>query len=234
MRAAPPWRCFAGALVVSLFDAALLALALGGVRPLLHDSRALALIVIWTLTSLALARVRSSPARDPAERGSESRAVLLALIALPLFTPALSALTERLGFALLPGGPLLHWSGVALSVLGLALRVAAIAQLGRRFSPRLAIQSEHTLETGGLYARVRHPGYLGALLANLGAALAFSSLTGIAMTVLLALAVRARVAGEERLLAARFGTAYQTYRDRTGALLPRVPRGGVASADTHS
>ncbi len=209
-----------GALVVSALDAALLALALGGPRALLREGRALALVALWTATSLLLAWIRPPRAHD-AERAPESPAVLLALVGLPLLTPALSAWTARLGVAVIAGGTALRWSGVALATLGLALRVAAIAQLGRRFSPRLSIESDHALETRGLYAWVRHPGYLGALAANLGAALAFASLVGVGLTLLLALAVRARVHPEERLLASRFGDEFEAYRRRTGALLPR-------------
>ena len=52
-----------------------------------------------------------------------------------------------------------------VSAAGLALRVSAMQQLGARFSPLVALQQQHTLETTGWYAHVRHPGYLGALMA---------------------------------------------------------------------
>lgn len=212
-----------GALVVTAIDAGLLALALGGVGALLGEPRALALIGLWAAASLALAALRA-PRAAAAERAPESPAVLATLVVIPLLTPALSAWTARLGLAVIPGGMALRWSGVALSALGLALRIAAIAQLGRRFSPSLAIQGDHALETRGLYARVRHPGYLGALVTNLGAAVAFASGGGLGMSALLAIAIAVRVAGEERLLAQRFGEEYKAYRARTGALLPRIGR----------
>ena len=196
---ARPLLGVAGALVATALDAALLALALGGVPALLGDRRALALLAIWIASSIALA-----------------------LVLIPLAIPPVSAWTGRIGFGRIPGGAPLHWSGVVLAALGLLLRIAAMMRLGARFSPRLALAADHALEQGGLYAKVRHPGYLGALIANLGAALAFASLPGVLLVLGLALVLRTRIAHEERMLEERFGDEYRAYRSRTGALLPRV------------
>jgi protein-S-isoprenylcysteine O-methyltransferase Ste14 len=122
------------------------------------------------------------------------------------------------------------WLGVALSALGLWVRVGAMRQLGARFSPLLAIQREHALETTGWYAVVRHPGYLGALLASWGAALAFGSALALPLALAMTLVQIDRVRREERLLAAEFGDAWRDYARRTGALLPRPGRGPTPTA----
>ena len=218
---ARPLLGVAGALVATALDAALLALALGGVPALLGDRRALALLAIWIASSIALALLRPRM-RRAGEGAAEPRGVLLALVLIPLAIPPVSAWTGRIGFGRFPGGAPLHWSGVVLAALGLLLRIAAMMRLGARFSPRLALAADHALEQGGLYAKVRHPGYLGALIANLGAALAFASLPGVLLVLGLALVLRTRIAHEERMLEERFGDEYRAYRSRTGALLPRV------------
>ncbi|MFM8559990.1 MAG: methyltransferase family protein, partial [bacterium] len=111
--------------------------------------------------------------------------------------------------------------GVGVAVLGLSLRVAAMRQLGARFSPLVALQQDHTLETRGWYAHVRHPGYLGAIAASLGTAVAFGSAVALPwVAVMLAVQV-ARIRREETLLAGRFGEAWTAYASRTGALWPR-------------
>jgi protein-S-isoprenylcysteine O-methyltransferase Ste14 len=219
--AARAGRRIPAALAVSLLDAALLALALGGPRALLRDPCALALIGVWTASSLTLALLRPPRTRDVARREAEPPLVLAALLLVPLAIPPVSAWTWRVGFGVLPGGTALRWGGVALAAFGVALRIAAMAQLGRRFSPQLVIQHQHALERRGLYARIRHPGYLGALIANLGAALAFRSLVGLGLVALLRGVVGARARREERLLAQQFGDEFEQYRAHTGAFLPR-------------
>jgi protein-S-isoprenylcysteine O-methyltransferase Ste14 len=217
-----PLRTVAFAFVVTAVDAALMALALGGVPALLANPRALTLLALWATSSLLLGFLRPVHAQDVTETRADAGGVRALLLLIPLFVPPVSAFCEREGLGTFPGGSALRLSGIALAALGLLLRIAAMVQLGRRFSPRVAIQRDHELETRGLYARVRHPGYLGALLTNLGAALTFASGIGVFLVAALAFAVRARIAREEVLLEQRFGDDYRRYRERTGALLPRV------------
>ena len=212
-----------------VLDVVLLALGVGGFAALLHHARALALFGTWLITTPTLAVLRPVRSQDPVAAHPD-RAVMLALFLIPLFTPMLSALAERSGAWPLPGGAALRWSGVALSAAGLALRIQAMRQLGSRFSPLVAVQREHTLETRGLYGAVRHPGYLGAWTCNLGIVLAFGSALTLPLVVLMALAYGRRVAAEERLLEQRFGTQFRDYRARVGGFVPRIgttpgPRG---------
>ena len=210
------------ALLVTALDAVLLALALAGIRPLLAHPRALALLVIWAIGAVTLALLR--PVRGPAaatvER--ESPLVLLALFLIPLLTPPLAALSERLGVWQLPGGAGLRWFGVALAGAGLAVRIVAMAQLGPRFSPLVALQHGHALETRGLYARIRHPGYLGACLAALGGALAFGGGMPLPLVVAMGLLLSARAGREEAMLERQFGEDYRRYRAQSGRFLPRL------------
>lgn len=228
MIAAPPSarplpRSLAIVVLATALDASLLALGLGGVPALVHHPRALALLAVWavgnaviTLTRPRLARAEKTE-RDPLP-------VMLALFVLPFAAAPLSAWGARAGIALLPLPPVVHEVAIGLVAAGLALRAAAMAQLGVRFSPQVALQSGHELETGGVYSRVRHPGYLGALVSSLGAALTFESAFGLIPIALLIPALAARVAREDRLLETRFGNSFRSWRLRTGGLLPRLRR----------
>ena len=218
-----PLRPLLAALLVLAIEGALLALALGGLRALAGEPRALALLAISALGAATLARVRPSRGQQ-VTRAERDPAVMLALLALPLATPPVAALGLRLGLAALPGARALGWAGVALAAAGVALRIAAMRQLGTRFSPLVALQRQHALETRGLYARVRHPGYLGSLLATLGSALAFGGALALPLVVLMLAAQAARIRREEALLAERFGGEWTAYAARTGALLPRLGR----------
>jgi protein-S-isoprenylcysteine O-methyltransferase Ste14 len=218
-----PLRSLASALVVLALDAALLALALGDPALLVRDPRALALLVVWGAAGVTLALLRPVRGQDAAAT-SPDPLVMLALFVLPLAAAPLGAFGARRALYTLPFANTVSWCGVALVAAGLALRIAAMARLGRRFSPVVALQKGHVLETGGPYALVRHPGYLGALLACLGGAVAFGSGLALPLPALMLLAQLARIRREERMLAVRFSDEWARYAARTGALLPRPPR----------
>lgn len=210
------------ALAVTALDALLLALALGGIMPLLAHPRALALLAIWGVGAVVLGFLRPVRGLDTAREDRDPALLLIALFAIPLLTPPLAAWGERVALWPLLGGGALRWGGVVLAGCGLALRIAAMARLGRRFAPFPAIQRDHALETRGVYGLVRHPGYSGAWLANLGAALAFGSAVGLAGVALMTVALELRARREEALLEAHFGDAYRSYRGRTGRVIPRI------------
>ncbi len=216
------------ALIVLALETALLTFALGGWRALLASPQAIALLAVWGVSGIALAWLRPI-GRQEVVRYERDVFVMVALLVLPYSIPFVSAAGHGLPAARFaePFATPLAWSGVVVAALGLWLRVASMRQLGARFSPLVAVQREHLLETGGLYSRIRHPGYLGSLLASLGAALAFGSWVALPLWVLMAAAQWARVRREEGLLAAHFGPIWQEYRARTGALLPRL-RGAAA------
>ena len=208
-------------LPVLILDAALLALGLGGPSWLVRDPRAGALLAIWGAGGIALALRRPVRGQDVTESRPDPAAMVVLLL-MPLLTPAAGAWAGRHAWATLPFANTVSWIGIAAVAAGLALRVRAMAALGPRFSPLVAIQREHALETSGPYASVRHPGYLGALLACAGGAVAFGSAAALPLAVVMLAAQLARVRTEEALLAARFGEEWRAYVRRTGALLPRL------------
>ncbi|WP_051979652.1 methyltransferase family protein [Edaphobacter aggregans] len=113
-------------------------------------------------------------------------------------------------------------AGFVLVVLGLAFAAWARDVLGRNWSGRVIIQDSHQLITSGPYAYVRHPLYTGIIAGIAGMVLLvgdLGALTGFFFALAFTLLKAAR---EERLLEAEFGPAYAAYRERTGALLPRL------------
>lgn len=219
-RAASPLRLILGALLATGLDALLLAAALGGIRALLGHWRALALLAVWGAGGLVLALLRPVRRHDPLVLSDEPRWVLLALFLIPLAIPPLSAYGERADWMPLPGGEALRWSGVVISAVGLVLRIVAMAQLGSRFSPFVAVQKEHALETRGVYGALRHPGYLGAWLASVGAVLAFGSAVTLPLALLFLGVLAARARREEAVLEQHFGDDYRGYRKRTIGMIP--------------
>jgi protein-S-isoprenylcysteine O-methyltransferase Ste14 len=119
-------------------------------------------------------------------------------------------------------GDAVRYAGLALFAIGAVLRVWPMYTLGRRFSAFVAIQEGHTLVTDGVYRYIRHPSYLGGMVAWVGWALVFRSVAGLLLSVPLLYPLVARINTEERLLASEFGDAYAAYRQRTWRLVPGV------------
>jgi len=209
------------ALVVLGIESLLLAWGLGGFRALANTPRALALIAVWGVAGVTLSIVRPARSQDVVQSRRDPLA-MAALALLPLAIPGVAAFGGRARVWPLPAPAVIGWLGVALSALGLFVRVSAMRQLGARFSPLLAVQKEHALETGGWYGFVRHPGYLGSLLASWGAAITFGSALALPLALAMTLVQFGRVRREEALLAGHFGGAWREYAQRTGALFPRI------------
>lgn len=222
LRRTSPVVAIVGALAVVVLNALLLALALGGIGVMLIHARALALLAVWGAGGITLALLQPVRRHDPQSLKQESKFSLVMMLVLPLLTPPLAALGERLGLFLEFAKTPAEWAGVAAVALGLAIRIAGMVRLGSRFSPLVAVQQDHALETHGIYAVVRHPGYLGALLACVGGMVAFGSALALPLVAAFAGLLQARIAREEVLLEQHFGEAFLDYRRRVGGLLPRL------------
>ena len=108
-----------------------------------------------------------------------------------------------------------------LVVVGATIRLFAILTLKKFFTVRVTIRNDHRLIQHGLYAYIRHPSYLGALLGFLGVGLGMCngfSLLIVFVPILGAFLYRIHV--EERALQERFGEDYTAYCRSTKRLLP--------------
>jgi len=95
----------------------------------------------------------------------------------------------------------LHYGGIALFTLGVGFRLVAIKALGEGYSHRVRRQSDYAIVTTGPYGIVRHPAYIGMLVAHLGFVLFFWN--WVSLVVLLGLflpCVVVRILIEEKAL----------------------------------
>ncbi|HEY2553805.1 MAG TPA: isoprenylcysteine carboxylmethyltransferase family protein [Candidatus Cybelea sp.] len=150
-----------------------------------------------------------------------NRWVLIPFSLLGLALAVVPPYADRIGF-LTFGGDAIRWAGLALFVIGGALRIWPVFILGNRFSGLVAIQRGHQLVTTGIYGVIRHPSYAGLLISSVGWSLAFRSALGLIFTALLVPVVIARIRSEEGLLGAHFGAEYDAYRARTARLIPAI------------
>ena len=114
-------------------------------------------------------------------------------------------------------------AGVIVMWLGLAIRVWAIAALGRAFRTTVEVDPGQVVVSSGPYRWVRHPSYSGLLLIVAGAGLAAGHWLALAVCVVLPLpAVLWRIRVEEAELTAVLGERYRDYQAQAKRLIPGV------------
>lgn len=114
-------------------------------------------------------------------------------------------------------------AGLVIMGLGIALRFTAIVQLGRYHTPNVAVLADHEVFDRGLYRHIRHPSYLGALIAFFGFGLALGNWLSLLVIMLLSVMVYLyRIHEEEAALRAGLGERYASYCRRTKRLIPGV------------
>ena len=117
--------------------------------------------------------------------------------------------------------------GMLLLFPGLVLYLWARLTLGEMYdvssSMGAQLYADHRLVTNGPFAVVRHPMYLGIILASVGGLLIYRTWTLLFTTVsFLGLVLRAR--REEQALAAEFGEQWEEYCQRVPGWVPRILR----------
>ncbi len=203
-----------------LMSLGLAVLGWGGLAAFLAHPARIALVgVTAVLTVAALFSEGNLSSGEREDRAN--RWVLPVFGVIGLLSAWLPAYTDRHGLWSLDGDTV-RWLGIVLYAIGGALRLWPVFVLGKRFSGLVAIQPGHRLVTDGVYGRVRNPSYLGLLVSTLGWVLAFRSLAGVGLTLLLLPPLVARIHAEEALLRAQFGDAYDAYCARTWRLIPGV------------
>lgn len=148
--------------------------------------------------------------------------LLLVLPTLYLFVAYLVA-PSWMAWSRIPLPETLRWIGAAIGFALVPANVWLLSSLGSNISETVLVKKNHQLVERGPYRWVRHPLYACgiALVAALG--LIASSWAILALAVLFALLSRTVVIPrEEEELLTRFGSRYEAYRRRTGALLPRL------------
>lgn len=175
-----------------------------------------------TLAALAVAKaltaafywfvVRAYLRRGPATATDASLpagAAAFAATALPLVVPLVRHQSEA---------PVTIGVGSALLLAGIAWSVWCVRTLGRSFS---VLAQARTLVTAGPYGYVRHPLYLGEIVATLGLAVLRPSAVTFGLWAALCALQVVRTRYEEAVLAGAIDE-YAAYRRSTARLVPHV------------
>ncbi len=115
--------------------------------------------------------------------------------------------------------------GELILVGGLCLYAWGMITLGKMFAGSTSLGAQlfvgHRLVTSGPFRFVRHPMYLGIMIAPFGGLLLFHNWTMLLVSLGFLFLPR-RAAREEQALAAEFGEEWQAYAREVPAFLPRL------------
>lgn len=118
------------------------------------------------------------------------------------------------------GIPLSHLLlAIAFLLPGAYLGIKGVTEMG------LKVAETHRAErviASGVYSRVRHPQYLGAILSHIGASFLLSAYYSLLVTVLVIAINWVLCWKEEKELVREFGEEYLMYRDSVPMLFPRI------------
>jgi protein-S-isoprenylcysteine O-methyltransferase Ste14 len=162
-----------------------------------------------------------------ARRSWVERAFTARLVLFTLEVAALGAWAFVCGnWRILPGPEhrIMALAGGLLALTGGLLSAWAKVTLGRLFSVHLGVQQEHRLVTGGPYAIVRHPMYLGIIDFIIGSSLVWNDAALLALAAAFTVFFTVQLRFEELIFARHFGAEYAAYRRRVPALVPGLGR----------
>jgi protein-S-isoprenylcysteine O-methyltransferase Ste14 len=115
------------------------------------------------------------------------------------------------------------YTGMAVCIIGFAIRWTAVIQLGKMFTVDVAIADKHNLKTNGLYKIVRHPSYLGLILIIAGLAICINNIASAIIIIIPSFwAINHRIMIEEQALIAEFGEQYINYKKQVSKIIPGI------------
>ena len=157
------------------------------------------------------------------DRKSTGDIVLLALDGLGMTIPIIYVFTTWLDFADYNSPDWVAWIGSGLFAFAIWILYRSHADLGKNWTPVLAIQKEHSLVINGIYKYIRHPMYASHLLWAVAQILILHNwIAGFSFIVVMVPHYLIRIGEEEKMMIEQFGFAYKDYMKRTGRVLPKV------------
>lgn len=155
------------------------------------------------------------------DKKSTGDIVLLALDGIGMTIPLFYIFSTWLDFADYNMADWVGWIGTCLFAVAIWVLYRSHADLGKNWTPTLAIQKKHTLVTNGIYQYIRHPMYAAHLLWAIAQILMLHNwIAGFSFIVVMVPHYLLRVGNEEKMLIEQFGGEYEDYIRKTGRIFP--------------
>jgi len=123
-------------------------------------------------------------------------------------------------FRMLPAVPVIWWTGLILTAVGVAIAIWARLSLGSNWSGTVTLKENHELIRKGLYSQIRHPIYTGILLGVIGSGMIQGELRDLLGFCLLFFSLFIKAKREEAFLFQEFGSTFTEHQRHTGMFLP--------------
>jgi protein-S-isoprenylcysteine O-methyltransferase Ste14 len=124
---------------------------------------------------------------------------------------------------LFPNISFIKYVGWTLELVGFVIVILGFRGLGPSLTANPVPLKTGKLVTKGIYHRVRHPIYLGLILATLGIVLVNGSLTQFVFWLPLVILLVLKIRFEEALLANKYPD-YKKYKEQVPAFIPKMKR----------
>ncbi|MFQ6112794.1 MAG: methyltransferase family protein [bacterium] len=118
-----------------------------------------------------------------------------------------------------------EWVKLVICQLGAFVMLIGLIIMSRGW--KRIHEAKGELVTDGIYARVRHPQYLGLFLITIGMLIQWPTIITLVMWPILMYAYSRLALREEREVEAKFGEAYQEYKRTVPAFIPRFGNKGL-------
>ena len=176
--------------------------------------------IAWFASEIILNRVLRSGAKDRQNQDKGSLALIWITIIVAITAAIIIA--PRVPLFMYTNAAFQH-AGIALIVLGIVLRIAAVVSLGKYFTVDVTIRKNHRLKEDGMYTYIRHPSYAASLLSFAGFGMVLNNWLSLLLilTAILIVFIR-RMNIEEQVLTTQFGEEYLSYKRRTKRIIPFV------------
>lgn len=178
--------------------------------------------VAWLALEITLIvrDARRGMGRTGRDRGTRSLNFILVLVAV-VAADVLAGVAGPGSPLRVPGKSWIVLAGLIIIWAGLAIRVWAVAELGRSFRTTVEVDAGQAVVSSGPYRLVRHPSYTGLLLIATGFGLGEDTWPGLVICLVLPLAAMLwRIRVEEAELGRVLGEPYLAYREHTWRLVP--------------
>jgi len=147
----------------------------------------------------------------------------LVLNGIGMIIPLVYVFTTRLDFANYNLPDWVGWAGAVLFLDAIWLLYVSHRDLGRHWTAIVGIREGHRLITTGIYKHIRHPMYAAHLVWAIAQILILHNwIAGYSFIVTMVPFYFYRTRKEEKMLLEEFGEEFLLYKQRTGALFPRI------------
>jgi protein-S-isoprenylcysteine O-methyltransferase Ste14 len=174
------------------------------------------------IAPFVLPRVKTSALKYGKERGESSFQFLILAFLSTVGVGFLLPFFAGHGIGKITLTDSVKYPGVVIFLSGYVIRALAARTLKSQFSYFVTIQEHHQLITSGIYSMIRHPVYLGTILAVIGMFLVFPSWFGLSFVIVYTGILLHRMSQEEQLLFKYFGSVYQEYSTKSFRLIPHI------------